>query len=128
MMYTSLDIRFEGHEFYPSRLRDITKLPIKTLAEFGQVSSRGKYKGKPSPYGIAVLEMPETDKQINVPDLIQLYSTRLLENRDHLKDCGVEEIIFDIESAAGTPAELSLSPAILGNLSALNARIAATQT
>jgi len=123
MKYASVDIRFEGSKFYPSKLKERTQLPIKTLAEHGEISPKGRYKGKPSPYGIGVLEISPTGKQNNIYELIEEYSRRLLNSTNELKECGVDEIIFDIENSKDFPVEISLSKDIVRNLSSLNARV-----
>jgi len=123
MNYASLDIRFEGSKFYPSKLKEKTSLPIKVLAEYGEISNKGRYKGIPSPYGIGILEISNAGSETKIPLLIKEYTTKLLKNTNELKESGVDEIIFDIESSKSDTSEISLSPDILQNLSALNARV-----
>jgi len=100
-----------------------TNLPIKILAEYGEIATKGRHKGKPSPYGIGVLKISETEQKNKVPELIEEYCKRLLVNTSVLKECGVDEIIFDIESPRDIPSEISLSGDLVRNLSAINARV-----
>jgi hypothetical protein len=123
MNYASLDIRFEGSRFYPSKLKERTSLPIKVLAEYGEISAKGRYKGMPSPYGMGIIEISKPEIKTNISALILEYCNRLLDNKNDLKECGVDDIIFDIERSKDAPAEILLSTNILRNLSALNATV-----
>ena len=123
MKYNTVDIRFEGSKFYPSKLKERTKLPIDILAEYGVISSIGRYKGQRSPYGIGLLDISSPGKENNVNDLIREYCIKLLEWKDVLKECGVDEIIIDIENSREFPMDISLSNDLLFNLSTINARV-----
>jgi len=98
MTYTSIDIRFEGNKFYPSRLIEKTQLPIQVLSEYGKTSTKGRYKGKSSPYGMAVLQIEAATSQREVNELIKKYSENLIKNKNELLESGVEEIIFNLGS------------------------------
>lgn len=123
MKYPSVYIRFEGSKFYPSKLKDRLHFPIKTLAEYGKNSETGRYKGKPSPYGLAVLEILHKKNEKNVYNIIKRHIEELLQNQIHLKESGVEEIVFDIETSRDSSSEISISPELLGSLSLLNAKV-----
>lgn len=123
MRYPAIYIRFEGNNFYPSRLKEKTKYPIKVLAEAGQIASKGRYKGKPFPYGIGVLEIKANKSKEDIYDVLQKYSSELLDSKAYLKESGVEEIVFDIETSKDFTSEISISAAILKDLSLLNARV-----
>ncbi len=118
-----IDIRFEGDNFRPSELMDKTKWPLNILVEAGQISPRGKFKGKPSPYGIAFFTI-NMNSDINDPiELIDIYSDKLLYNQDNLRESGVEDIIFDIETSNSKEYNYSLDEKIIKKLSQLNARV-----
>jgi hypothetical protein len=123
MNHSTIDIRFEGNKFYPSKLNQKLNLPIEVLAEYGEISSNGRYKGQPSPYGMGLLEISLSEKQNNINELFREYCIKLLEWKDDLKEYGVEEIIIDIANARDFPMDLSLSNDILHSLSLINARV-----
>jgi hypothetical protein len=123
MNHSAIDIRFEGSKFYPSKLKRKLNLPIEILAEYGAIAPNGRYKGQPSPYGMGLLEISSPEKQDNLNDLFQEYCTKLLEWKDDLKECGVDEIIIDIANNRDFPADISLSHDVLHNLSLINARV-----
>lgn len=122
MNYSTIDIRFEGNRFYPSKLKRKLNLPIEVLAEYGTIAANGRYKGQPSPYGMGLLEI-SPEKQENINDLFLEYCNKLLEWKDDLKECGVDEIIIDIANAKNSPFDISLSIDVLHNLSLINARV-----
>jgi hypothetical protein len=93
------------------------------LAEYGEISAKGRYKGMPSPYGMGIIEISKPEIKTNISALILEYCNRLLDNKNDLKECGVDDIIFDIERSKDAPAEILLSTNILRNLSALNATV-----
>lgn len=123
MKHPAIYIRFEGKNFYPSKLKEKTKYLIKVLAEAGEIATKGRYKGKPSPYGIGVLEIRADKNKEDIYNILQKYSSELLNNRAFLKESGVEEIVFDIETLKDFASEISISAAILKDLSLLNARV-----
>ena len=116
-------IRFEGNKFYPSKLREKLNLPVEILAEYGAISSSGRYKGQPSPYGMGLLEITSTEKQKTINDLFQEYCIKLFSWKDALKDCGVDEIIIDIANTRDFPVDISFTNDMLHNLSLINARV-----
>jgi hypothetical protein len=123
MKYAAVYIRFEGNHFYPSRLKEKTNYPIEVLAEYGEISAKGRYKGKPSPYGIGVLEIQANKDKEDIYDIIRKYSLELLYKKDYLQESGVEEIVFDIETSKDFTSEISISAEMLKDLSLLNARV-----
>jgi len=123
MKYPVIYIRFEGNNFYPSKLKEKTKYPIEVLAEYGETSTKGRYKGKPSPYGIGILAIQANNDTKDIYEVLRKYSSELVDRRAYLKESGVEEIIFDIEASKDFPSEISISAAILKDLSLLNARV-----
>ncbi len=52
-MYT---IKLIGNKFSPNMLSKHIKFNIKILAEYGKKSLKGPNKGKPTPYGLAIIE------------------------------------------------------------------------
>ena len=113
---TNIDIHFKGNSFSPKKLSELTRLPIESLVESGEISKIGRYRGKPSPYGIGLLKLnPEEN-------VIDKYCTILLGYKSALKESKVEEILFDIETNDGFQY-FSILPKTAKILSTLNARI-----
>lgn len=123
MKYPAVYIRFEGNNFYPSKLKEKTNYPIKVLAEYGEISTKGRYKGKPSPYGMGVIEIQTNNHHENIYNIIKKYISELLKKKADLKESGVEEIVFDIEASKDFTTEISISADILKDLSLLNAQV-----
>ncbi len=123
MKNSVIDIRFEGSKFYPSKLKRKLNLPIEVLAEYGEISTSGRYKGQPSPYGMGLLEISLLEKQKNINELFQEYCIKLFGWKEDLKEFGVDEIIIDIANTSEFPVDISISNDILHNLSSINARV-----
>jgi len=123
MNYNTIDIRFEGNKFYPSKLKQKLNLPIEVLAEYGEISTSGRYKGQLSPYGMGLLEISFPENHNNINGLFHEYCNKLFNWKDILKEFGVEEIIIDIANTKDYVANISLSNDILHILSEINARI-----
>ncbi len=109
--------------FYPSKLKEKTNYAIKVLAEYGEISTKGRYKGRSSPYGMGVIEIHTNNAQEDIYDVIRKYISELLSKKADLKESGVEEIVFDIEASKDFTTEILISTDILKDLSLLNARV-----
>lgn len=119
---TYIDIQFKGDGFSPKKLKNSTGLPLEILVETGEKSKKGRYKGKPSPYGIALLKIePTQDSIIN-------WCNQLLLLKSNLKKSSVKEIIFDIESTNENFSNFSITKELSSKLNKLNAIINFTKT
>lgn len=114
---TYIDIQFKGNEFSPKKLKKLTGLPLEILVETGEKSKKGRYKGKPSPFGIAVLKIEPTQESI------LKWCNQLLLLKSNLKDSFVKEIIFDIESTNDNFSNFSITQELSNKLTKLNAII-----
>jgi len=123
MKNTNIDIRLEGSKFSPKKLKAITNLPVEILAEKGEIAKKGRYKGKPSPYGIALIPVNESSKE-NLSTVMSRYTQMLLKDgKKALKESGVEEIVVDIETSPHSIAGFSFEEKLIHEISELNARI-----
>ena len=122
MNYYSVDIQLEGDKFYPSKLMEKIKQPIKILAEFGAIAKKGRYKGDPSPYGLGLLEVTPKDNANNTRNLIEEYSNKLLAWKQDLIDCGVDEIVLSIGHFKESPKNI-LSLKSMFNLILMNVSV-----
>lgn len=122
MKNINIDIRFEGDKFSPKKLKSLTGLPIETLAEYGEIANKGRYRGKLYPYGIALLKV---DKQPNkdVNYILDKYLNKLLDKKKELYQSGVEDIVIDVETLPHKESGLSFENDLLLKISKLNARI-----
>lgn len=95
-----IDIILEGDQFSPRKLVERTGLTIKSLAEYNEISNRGRYKGKKSPYGLAVLKVESStiEKLNNVLNDVLNY---LIIIKLELNQSGVEEVSLDLETYEG---------------------------
>jgi hypothetical protein len=114
---TYIDIQFKGNGFSPKTLKELTNLPLEILIESGQIAKRGRYKGKKSPFGIALLKLDNSD------NVLLDWSKKLLNIKDSLVQSKVEEIIFDIESTNENFKNFTITTELANNLSLLNAKI-----
>ncbi len=117
-MNTYVDIRFKGKGFSPKKLGEVTKLPIEVLVESGEKGKIGRYRGKPSPYGIGLLKIDTLDNQ----KLIS-YCDILIKKKDELKAANLEEIVFDIETSSKNLSSFTINSELAKMLVLLNARL-----
>src|ERR1041385_4422595 len=97
MERVNIDIRFEGEKFSPRKLKELTGLPIETLAEYGEIAAKGRFKGKSFPYGLALLRVDKhSDKDITY--ILEKYLNKLLDKKKEISKSGVDDIIIDVET------------------------------
>ena len=53
-----LSVLFRGEGFSPIKAEEKTGVFLRDKLEVGDISKRGPYRGKPTPYGSGVLEVP----------------------------------------------------------------------
>lgn len=118
----NIDIRFEGDKFSPKKLRELTGFPIEALAEYGEIAQKGRFRGKSSPYGLALLKVEkQPNRDINY--LLDKYLNKLIGKRKEISKSGVEDIIIDVETPPNKESGLSFENDVLLKVSKLNARI-----
>jgi hypothetical protein len=122
MQNTYIDIRFEGDRFSPKKLKKLTQLPIEILAEYGEIAKKGRYKNKPTPYGLALLKVEKNGKKDLRTNLFNSIKF-LLTEKQALKKSGVEDIIVDIETSPNIEEGFYFDEDILASLSKLKAKI-----
>lgn len=98
-------------------------MPIKILAEYGKISTKGRYKNQPSPYGMCLIQISRNDDQTDLDQLIERAIVNLIAHKQDLTDSGVDEIIVQIGSPADAASETSLSQKVVHLLSELNAKV-----
>lgn len=112
-----IDIQFKGKGFSPRKLMELSKLPLEIIAETGEIATKGRYKDNPLPFGLALLKLEDN------PEILDIWTDKLLEIKSALEVSKVGEIIFDIESKVENLTNFSISKDLAGKLSQLNGRI-----
>jgi hypothetical protein len=123
MKNTHIDIRLEGSEFSPKKLMKLTNLPLEVLAEKGEIAHIGRYKGKPFPYGMALLEVKEKSGENFNAALGRYMQILLKDGKKALMESGVNEVVVDIETSPSTASGFSFEESLIHAFSQLNARI-----
>ena len=115
-----IDIRLEGEKFSPAKFMEVSQIPLEVIAEAGAPALRGRYKGKASPYGMALwrVEQEEEDKS-DISRILFQNLNRLWQLKGEFDNVGIEEIIVDIDA----PREISLNHDTLSLISKLNAKV-----
>lgn len=119
---TFIEIVFEGSQFRPQVLKEKGGLPLEVVAEFGAVATKGRYKGQPSPYGLALLKVSAAATD-DINPLLSETLNRLMELQPLLAESGVEEITLDLEHYAKTDVQIKMDKDLVRKISALNANI-----
>jgi hypothetical protein len=120
---THIDIQLEGDNFYPSRLLEKSKLQLEILAEKGGISKSGRYKGKISPYGLALIPIPLERFEFDLNKALGFYLQMLLQLRPSLDESGVENVTVSLDIPISLEKELSINPIISRYLFELDAKI-----
>ena len=119
---TFIDIVFAGPRFRPQVLKEKGNLALEVVAEAGEMATKGRYKGRPSPYGLALLKVSAgTADDIN--PLLNETLNRLMELQPLLVESGVEEITLDLEHYVKTEGQIKMDKDLVRKISALNANI-----
>jgi hypothetical protein len=91
----NLSVRFEGDKFSPKMLKTLTGWNLEVIAEYNEIADKGRYKGKKSPYGLAVLELKNNAKK-NITEDVQNSLQDLHSNKANLKKAKSEVITLNI--------------------------------
>lgn len=95
MMIRDMDIRchFYGEKFSPKVVERLSGIKLENKIEIGDISKRGRNKGKPSDYGNGKLSPPKDFKDKEDFGLYWLALT-LSKHIDIFRKCGAENIDF----------------------------------
>lgn len=86
-----IDVILKGQKFSPKKFKKYTSFPFKIIVEYGHISKKGRYKNKPSPFGIGVLELDYSEKVlINFCDNIS----------SQIENFNIDEIVINIGNSS----------------------------
>lgn len=87
-----IDLHVSGNGLYMAYIKHFTEIPFKITQEFEAISKTGRYKGKPSPYGLGYVECTDEPMLIYYLNILMLY-------RKRLHDIGVNDVRVDLFQA-----------------------------
>jgi hypothetical protein len=83
-----LSVLLRGESFSPKEAEEITGIKLSNKFELGEISSRGRYRDKPLPYGTAHLEVPGT---VSYDDKLMWLVSILESHLETWYSCGAEK-------------------------------------
>lgn len=114
-----------GKEFSPAKAEAVIGIQFEHKNEPNQIGSAGRYKGKPIPYGSAVIKFSNSGDtadliSVDAPilDIIEQYFTS--------KSLGEDEILLHLNVWCENDCNLELSHALLVRLGSLNVGVTIT--
>lgn len=126
MNHADIALIFSGDKFSPQKLQKLKPyLVINSIIEPGETATRGRYKGKPSPYGMAVVPVELTKDFTQVPThhLFEFLEQFLKNNKKLIKETGVEDIVVDIVITTKTETTLYINHDLLSRINKLGAAV-----
>jgi len=99
-------------------LRELSGLPVETIVEAGDIGTKGRYKGKPTAYGLGILAVKEFDSEVLNNFLGQLLTQKLI-----LENTNVEEVVIDFDANTTGLSSFNFSAELLKKIYDLNARL-----
>jgi len=117
-------ITLSGDNFSPKRVDNDSCSFFSNKKEKGDIATTGRYKGKPLPYGSAVIASPEniTGENEKILWVIEKY----LNHKEKILNCGAEDIVFHIDVNYIDQCNLAFDPEIIKKISDLNISLTIT--
>jgi hypothetical protein len=93
MMIVDMDVRCHlyGDEFSPKKVEELTGITLENKIEVGEIATRGRYKGTPTPYGNGEIIPPSNYKDTNDFGLEWIALT-MYEHINVFRKCGAKNI------------------------------------
>jgi hypothetical protein len=115
-----------GENFSPAEAERRTGIKLSKTNAPGEIAPRGRYRGKPYPYGSA--ELRELDEsQQGLPDLEKsLVVDVLTANIEAFRGCGATDIWIDIAVGYEDQCNLEFTPSFLTKVARLGIPVALT--
>lgn len=116
MENTHIDINISGDGFSPKKLQKYTDWSLEIIAETGEKATKGRYKGKPYPYGMALLPIQPEEENV-----IEKWVDILLNKKDYLNKCKIQKIEFCVLTTPEYKDTFAISHLLAGKLHKLKA-------
>jgi len=113
----SVSINFSGEGFSPNKAEKVTGLIFSNKNEVGDIGVRGRYKGKPIPYGSGTLKVPQ---EISVNERILWLTSKLSGKVNELIVLGADEPHIYIGYFYKDQCNLTLTKNEISAIEALN--------
>jgi hypothetical protein len=104
-----------GEGFSPKAAEVLTGLSFKEKNELHEIGTRGRYIGKPIPYGNAILEA-QVEHASNLDKILDLIGNHLT----IFRDCGAEDIVLHCDVFFDKQCNFEFSEPQLAKISKLN--------
>lgn len=126
-----IDIRsyflISGGEFRPSLLeRMAAGLQVRMSVDAGDIGSSGRFKGKSTPVGSALVELTEDAANVSGIHPEERLVDLLVENVSILRSCGADDIVFHLNVEYDGQCNFEIDPSLLKKLSLIDAHLAIT--
>jgi len=115
-------LRFMANGLQPSELAKDLNVPLEIHAEAGVIATKGRYKGQPSPYGSAIYDIKDPEK--NLTQLVEDTIAKLFEWIKVLRDYKLDKITIGINTFGLSDYELNLSNSSLADLHFIGVELA----
>src|ERR1051325_3997492 len=120
MNKTYFDIVFEGKNFLPGKLKELSGFELEILAGYGKIAGKGRYKGQKSPYGLALLKVSGVASE-DLNKVLKKTIAQLLQHKELIQRSGVEEITLDLENFSKSEVGITIDKELIKKISELNA-------
>jgi hypothetical protein len=116
-------LTFWGEAFSPQEAGRRTGLALTTSNEPGDIASRGRYKGKPRPYGSAELLVPNT---VARNKRMQWLRNLTVNHMGELRACGATDMVVDLTVLNSVQGNWELDQLEIEALASLNVPLSIT--
>ncbi|MCB9061886.1 MAG: hypothetical protein H6622_10220 [Halobacteriovoraceae bacterium] len=123
LILTQISLSIYGDSFSPSKIKESEDLKFDNKNEVGDIGKRGRYKGKPIPYGGASLyiEKKFPVKEKDGDELIPSSFLDLIENNmDSFKNAGGTDIELRLSIFWKDQCNFDFSPDLIKRIGNLN--------
>lgn len=112
-MVTHAYINFLGERFSPEAAERATGLILLDKREPGHIGQRGRYRGKPVPYGVATLDAP---RNVHRGDKLSWVLDTALPHIDTFRDLGADRSEVWVVEHFDAQINMAYTPSELGKL------------
>lgn len=113
------EVHLWGTEFSPKELSKIENIEFRSATELGEIMTRGRYKGKQSPYGSCQLLVP---KYVDLKDSIFWMAEFIFVNKPKFEEAGATDISMWVYWQ-GIQGNMAFTPKEIKMISKLNVNL-----